>query len=227
MASRLPAIPRLPWASSVYPFELSDANKGCITCCENSRHELLHFFGNPLELVPRSLRILGEASLVGPLNLLCPLSRCMHTLSLVIRPLLVIALCGAISLGNAPAWLHLGFCSDSHVGTSSQSEPLSAPHCKTVLKTPNAEQCCCHHEKAQQTPCDESGQPVPGKEPHSHSPDDCVLCQSLAHLSGALQLESPLLFSDSLGFESFVAAPTHLTTEDASLPTPRGPPSAV
>lgn len=177
--------------------------------------------------MPRSLRILGEASLVGPLNLLCLLSHCMLTQSLVIRPLLVIALCGAISLGNAPAWLHLGFCSESHAGSASESESLASPNCETVLKTLNAGQCCCNHENAQEIASDECGLPAPAKERHSHSSDDCVLCQSLAHLSGALQLESPLLFSDSLGFESFVATPTHFTTEDASLPTPRGPPLAV
>ena len=164
--------------------------------------------------------------MVGPLNLCCLLFSCMHTLPLVFRPLLVIALCGAISMGNAPAWLHLGMCNEPHIGVCSEAETLKVPSSETVLKTPDGGHCCCHHENEEETRCEENGQPNPAQRSHSHSSDDCVLCQSLAHLSGALRLESPLVFSDSVGFESFATPPTHFTTEDASHPTPRGPPAA-
>lgn len=161
------------------------------------------------------------------------------------RHLLTAVLCCFVTLGHAPAWLHVATCDDAACVKSS----VAAASSKVSTDDAGCRSCCSHaHGSAaraiamgsssqqrtqasrsaaeQATESTSSGHSSSSGHPlGEHSSDDCTICHSLLSVLGDIDIRGPIdVTLEPLHLVSFSASEAPIESIGHALQT-RGPPS--
>ena len=136
------------------------------------------------------------------------------------RQIAVSLLCGMISLGHVPAWLHIAGCSGHQLqakSTPQNAEGVTCSHgCSHRATDPGT---------STETIDSEGNSSLPIGHDHEHNSDTCALCQSLASITGVLSQSSPAPSGDIGLCESVIDGVTGPISTPLLDPQPRGPPA--
>lgn len=141
-----------------------------------------------------------------------------------VRPFLILFLCGLLSLGHIPAWIHyVALHGAEHSETFSEAGAGHCDHCHSTCRV-----VVTKFEPKNVQPDKElrdiTSLAIRGLDVESHDEEHCILCQSLVHSVSALGPDANVKMLAEFSY-FFVLTQCGLCLKSAySIQQPRGPP---
>ena len=136
----------------------------------------------------------------------------------------IMLLCGMVTFGHLPAWMHMAECTHSIIEVADQ---VKLDGTDSELRSSSCSDSCCGVAAGLSHENQKSTDPTGSEGNHEHHEDSCFICQSLGVPNGFSSPSLGVTFSEYVSELSLRLISQIDESESAGLPDSRGPPSPL